>query len=167
MPATSVIFPIPRLASLVADGEHHGAGLIEFIVHGVGKPGEEITTNTILIGRPHVSRVLKAINRLEHLCSKRVCGQRATIEIPKECRPNFGFGVGQYFDVEALQLSANRALASRQGAAAVSPARRASRLRSTSARQASLIEASSLPSRLSTSATTSADRSSGARSSAS
>ena len=117
--------------------------------------------NRILVFGPHQRVDRKSINRLKRFGSKSLGRDRAAIGIPKERLSDFCLCFGQNLDTETRHRTLSRALASAQEAAFTVPARRAACRALISCRHASVIEESSLPSRLSSSATVKAERSSG------
>ena len=119
------------------------------------------TFDFISIFRPHQRIGRKSINYLKCLGSKRVSRNRAAREVPQEGFSDFRLCLGENLDYKAGHRALNLALASVQETALTVPARRAACRARISCRHASAIEESSLPSRLSSSATVKAERSSG------
>lgn len=153
--------PVSWLTALMRDGENcHG--MAQYLVKDrVGKVTKNMTPDRILVFGPHQRVDAKPINRLKRLGSKILGRYRAALEVPKEGLSDFCLCLGQNFDFEAGHRALSRALASAQETALIVPARRAACRALISCRHASVIEESALPSRLSSSATVNAERSSG------
>jgi hypothetical protein len=122
---------------------------------------KNMSPDRILVFGPHQRADAKPINCLKRLGSKSLGSDRAALEVPKECLSDFCLRLGQNFDCELRHRALSLALASTQETALTVPARRAACRPLISCRHASVIEESSLPSRLSSSATVKAERSSG------
>jgi hypothetical protein len=153
--------PVSWLTALVRDSEHCHCTAQNLVEDCVGEVTKNMSPDRILVFGPHQRIDRKSINRLKRFSSKSLGRDRAAIEIPKECLSDFCLCFGQNFDCEARHRALSLALASAQGAALTVPARRAACRALISCRHASVIEESSLPSRLSSSATVNAERSSG------
>lgn len=153
--------PVSWPAALVRNSKHcHGAAL-NFVMDRVRKAVKSVSPDCVRIFRPHQCIDRKSINYLKCLGSKRVSRNRAASEVPKKGFPDFFLCLGKNFDYIAGHKALNRALASSQETALTVPDRSAACRARISCRHASAIEESSLPSRLSISATVNAERSSG------
>lgn len=153
--------PVSWPAALVRDSEHcHGAAL-NLVKDRVGEVAKNMASDRVIVLRPHQRVRTKSVDRFNRFGSKSLGRDRAALEVPKECFSDFRLRLGQNFDREARHSSRSLALASAQETALTVPARRPSWRALTSCRHASVIEESSLPSRLSISATVKAERSSG------
>ena len=152
--------PISWLAALVCDSEHcHGIAL-NLIKDRIGEVTENMSPDRILVFGPHQRIEAKPINCLKCLGSKSAGRNRAALEVPKESLSYFCLNLGQNLDSKAGHRALSLALASAHETALTVPARSAACRALISCRQASVIEESSLPSRLSSSATAKAERSS-------
>jgi len=153
--------PVSWLPALVRDSEHcHG--IASYLVKDrVWKVAENMSSDRILVLRPHLCIDSKSINCLKCLGSKSIGCNRAALEVPEECFSDFCLCFGQNLDSKSGHRALSLALASAQETALTVPTRRAACRALISCRHASVIEGSSLPSRLSSSATVKAERSSG------
>ena len=112
--------------------------------------------------RSHDQRIdTRPINHRKCLGSKSIGRNATALDVPKEGLSDFRLCLRQNLDAKAGHRTLSRALASGQETAVIVPLRRAACRALTSCRHASAIEESSLPSRLSSSATAKAERSSG------
>lgn len=155
--------PVSRLAALVRDSEHCHGIASNLVKDRVGKVTENISPDCILVFGAHQRIDTKPINCPKCLASKSVGRNWAALEVPEECLSDFCLGLGQNLDCKAGHRVLSLALASAQETAFTVPARRAACRDLISCRQASAIEESSLPSRLSSSATVKAARSAAGR----
>lgn len=152
--------PVARFAPLVRNREDGRSLPAYFMEDRVRKMAKDVVPEPVLVLRPHRRVGFEKVDRVEHLGSERVGCNRASLEVPEECASNLCLCLRQDFDDEANHRALSHALASDQGTALTIPARNAVRRSLGSCRQASEIAESSLPSKLSSSATTSAERSS-------
>jgi hypothetical protein len=152
--------PVSWPAALVCNGEHRYGIASNLVKDRVGEVTKNMSPKRILVFGPHQRTGTKLINCFKCLGSKSVGRNRAALEVPKECLPYFCLGLGQNLDFKAGHRALSRALASTQETALTVPARSAAWRALISCRQASVIAESSLPSRLSSSATVKAERSS-------
>lgn len=159
--------PVSWLTALVRDSEHGHSVALNLVMDRVREVAENMSPDCILVFRPHQRIYGKSINRLERFGSKSIRGDRAALEVPEEGLADFCLCVGQNLYYEVGHKALSRALASAQDSALTVPARSAACRALISRRQASVIEESSLPSRLSSSATVKAERSSAGKPSAS
>ena len=157
---TLTIAPVPRSAALVCNGENRYCIALNLVKDRVGKVTKNMSPNCILIFRPHQRIGTELINRFKCLGSKTIGRNRAALEVPKECLSYFCLCLGQNLDFKTGHRALSLALASVQETALTVPARSAAWRALISWRQASVIAESSLPSRLSSSATVKAERSS-------
>ena len=155
--------PVSWLAALVRDSEHCCGIASNFVKDRVGKVTENLSPDRVLVFRPHQCIDTEPINCLSCLGSKSVGRNWAALKVPVEGFPNFCLCLGQNLNSKAGHRALSLALASVQEVAFTVPARRAACRDLISFRQASVIEESSLPSRLSISATVKAERSSAGR----
>ena len=135
----------------------------DFIHDGVWEMPEVIVPGAIVVFGPISGRDSQAIDCVKQFTPKRVCGHWASIEIPEKCFACLCLCVGQYFNFEGIHRELRRCRTSAQGAACTRPARNSVRRRFTSTRHTSESLASSAVSRLSSSATAKAERSSTGR----
>lgn len=159
--------PIPWLTALMRDSKHCHGMAQNLVKDRVGKVAKNMSPERILVFGPHQRIDTKPIDRFKRLGAKRIGCDRAALEVPQKCFSDFCLRLGQNFNCEARHRALSLALASIQETGFTSPARRAACRARTSCRHAWVIEASSLPSRLSSSATVNAERSSGGSSRAS
>ncbi len=152
--------PVSWLTALVRDSEHSHDIALNLVKDRVWKVTENMPPDRILAFRPHHRIDSKLINRLKCLGSKSIRCNRAALEVPEEDLSDFRLRLRQNFDSEANYRAISRAFASAQETALTVPARRAACRALISWRHASVIEESSLPSRLSSSAAVKAERSS-------
>ena len=152
--------PISWLAALVRDSEHCHGIASNLVKDREGKVAENMSPNRILVFGPHQRIDTKSINYLKCLGSKTVRRNRAALEVLKECLSYFRLCLGQNLDSKTGHRAFSLALASTQETALTVPARSAACRALISCRQAYVIAESSLPSRLSSSATVKAERSS-------
>ncbi len=153
-------FPVSWLASLVPYSENCNATVEKFVVNGVGKTRQEVTSYAVLIGRPCVAGFFESVYRCENLAAEGICSNLATRNVPTKSGSNLCLCLRQNFNFKPPHSVASLVRASSQGVATTNPVRSSSRRRRISARHAASIDLSSLPSRLSTNATTKAERSS-------
>lgn len=121
---------------------------------------QDVAAKTIMIFWPHCRVGCQAVNRIRQLGAKRIGSKRAALKIPTECFTRLCLCHRQNNNVKGAHGEPRRALASAHDTARTRPARRSDRRRITSALHASETAAPSVPSRLSSSATTKAERSS-------
>lgn len=159
----SALSPVPRHSPLVADRKHRRDITLKHVVYGVGKVAQEVVPNVVLVGGPPVGRIAECINGFERFAAECTRSKWTSLEIPKKCFADLCLGWRQNFNSKARQSLLSRARASAQGAGLSAPSRSACLRCRSSLRQASDIEASALPSKLSSSATTRADLSSAGR----
>jgi len=152
--------PVSWLTALVRDSEHCHDIALNRVKDRVWKVAEDMSPDRILVFWPHQWIDSKSINCLKCLGPKSIRRNRAALEVPEKGLSDFCLGLGQNLNSEADHRALSRALASAQETALTVPARRAACRALISWRQASVIEESSLPSRLSSSATVKAERSS-------
>lgn len=155
--------PVSRLAALVRDSEHCHGTASNLVEDRVGKVAENMTSDRILVFRPHQCIDTESINCLKCFDSKSVGRNWTALKIPEESFSDFCLSLRQNLDFKAGHRAFSLALASVQETALTVPARRAACRNLISCRQASVIEESPLPSRLSSSATVKAERSSAGR----
>ncbi len=153
--------PVSRLAALVRDSEHCHDAASNLVEDRVGKVTENVSPDRILVFGPHQRIDTKPINYRKCLGSKSIGRNATALDVPKERLSDFRLCLRQNLDAKAGHRTLSRALASDQDTAVIVPLRRAACRALTSCRHASAIEESSLPSRLSSSATAKAERSSG------
>ncbi len=161
------ISPIAGKPAVMRDGQYRDHRFRELVMDCVRESLQDAAMHAVLVARPDARAVGQIVDRFEDLGPKSVGRKLAARSIPPKGFANIGLGLGQDRDGEAGHSESRRALASLQGAGCVVPARSAARRRWISSRQVSEIVGSALPSRLSSSAITRADRSSAARASAS
>lgn len=159
--ADLALAPVFRLTTLVRNGKHRHHVAPNLVEHRVRKVAENMFPDRILVFRPHQCIDSKPIDCLKCLGSKSIGRNRAALEVPEKSLPDFRLGLWQNLDAKPSHRALSLALASAQEIGLTAPARRAACRTLISCRQASVIEESSLPSRLSSNATVKADRSSG------
>jgi hypothetical protein len=141
-----------------------GHVLANDLIHdGVWEVPEVIVPSAIIVFGPIPGCDGQSVDCVKQLTPKRVCGHWASVEIPEECFACLRLCIGQYFNFEAIHRELRRCRTSAQRAACTSPARNSVRRRFTSTRHTSESFASSAVSRLSSSATAKAERSSAGR----
>ena len=155
----STFLPIAWLPTLMRNGQNGYHSGIVFVMDRVGKVPEDVVANSIFVFRPYAGLSREAVDRRENLRSEGLGCEPATFTVPKKSLAKLPLGVRRKRDV-AGHSTFSRALTAAHGTAFTVPACKALRRLRTSSRQASEMEASGLPSRLSSKATTSADRSS-------
>jgi hypothetical protein len=106
-------------------------------------------------------------NGIEHLGAKSIGDELATISVPKKCFSNIVLSSRRNFYVVRTHRAMSRARACAQGAALATPERKSALRRAISLAHASDTADSSSPSRLSSNAISTADRSCGINASAS
>jgi len=153
--------PVSWLSALVSDSKHCRSTAENLVKDRVGKVTKNMSPDPILVFGPHQCVGTKPINRLKRLGAKSIGRDRAAFEVPKKSLSDFCLCLGQNFDYETRPRAFSLALASIQETGLTLPALRAACRALISCRHASVIEESSLPSRLSSSATVKAERSSG------
>jgi hypothetical protein len=146
---------------LVRDSEHCHGIASNLVKDRVRKVTENVSPDCILVFGAHQRTDTKPINGPKGLGSKSIGRNWAALKVPEECLSDFCLSLGQNLDYKASHRVLSLALASVQETAFTVPARRAACRDLISCRQASAIEESSLPSRLSSSATVKAARSAG------
>lgn len=153
--------PVTWPTALVRDGEHRHGIASNFVKDRVWEVAENMSPDRIFFFRPRQCIDSKPINSLKCFGSESVGRNGATLEIPEEGLSDFCLCLGQNLDLKSGHRALSLALASAQETALTAPARRAACRSLISCRHASVIDESSLPSRLSSSATVKAERSSG------
>ncbi len=156
----SAITPISGFPPLVRNCQHEHDIAFDGIENGVRESSKQTMVRAVVILLPLLCRVGQRINAVERFGPKCLSGKRIAFAIPLERTRNFSFCVGKNDDFELTHSARSRALAPDHGTGTMVPSRSPARRLRISARQASEMQASSLPSRLSSNATTSADRSS-------
>jgi hypothetical protein len=162
-PIALALAPVSWLAALVRDSEHCHGIASNLVKDRVRKVTENISPDCILVFGAHQRTDTKPINGPKGLGSKSIGRNWAALKVPEECLSDFCLSLGQNLDYKASHRVLSLALASVQETAFTVPARRAACRDLISCRQASAIEESSLPSRLSSSATVKAARSAAGR----
>ena len=152
--------PVSWLTALVRDSEHCHDIASNLVKDRVREVAENMSPDCILVFRPDQRIDSKPVNRMERLGTESIRRNGAALEVPEESLSDFCLCVRQNLYYEAGHRALSRTLASAQGPALTAPDRRAACRALISSRQASEIEESSLPSRLSSSATVKAERSS-------
>jgi len=152
--------PVIGATVLMCDCKHGCQLPIQVVTHRIRKSIQHVKTNSVFVGRPHVSALGQTVNRVKNLHTKGICSNWAALEIPEECLAELPFGFRQDLDSEPRHIALMRARTSDQGAPCTIPARRSARRRNNSVRQAPATELSSLVSKLSISAAATAERSS-------
>jgi len=152
--------PIPWSPALVSDGHDRHSATVQVVVNGEGEVAKVIETEAVFIHWPRFGVCRKSVNCIEYLQAEGIGRERAPFKVPKEGLSNFVLCLSQKRNFEPSHSELRRAFASVHGAVLAVPARSSSRRARSSRRQASEMEASALPSRLSSNATASADRSS-------
>ncbi len=152
---------------MMRDGQHRDYGPIQLVVNGVRESLQYAAMNTVPVSGPDARAVGQLVDRLEDLGSESIGREQAALAVPQKCFADVDLRLGQDRDEETAHSDSRRPFASIQGAGCEAPARSAARRHMISSRHASEIAGSALLSRLSNSATTSADRSSVARARAS
>ena len=140
--------------------KHCHCSSINLVEDGIREVTKDVTPDLILILRPHQRVGVKAVNPFKCLGSKGIRSNGAALKVPEECLAYLCLCVRQNIDHKQAHRALSLALASAHGPALTAPDRSAARRAVSSCRQASEIAESSLPSRLSSKATTTADRSS-------
>ena len=159
--------PVARFTPMVSNGKNHYRASQHFVEHRVRKPLQYTKSIAIFIGRPAQWRAANVLNHIKHFSAKSICGKCVPLSISKK-------GIG-YVSLRSRSKNNNklahralrRARASAHGTAWATPERRSLLRWRISSAQALTTEASSSPSRLSSSATTTAERSLGSSASAS
>ena len=159
----SASLPIPWLSSLVPHCQYRRDASVEHVMHGVGEVAQDVVPHFVFVGRPHVRGFPEPINGVKRFTAESIRSKRASLEIPKERFANFCLRWRQNLNHKSRHSALSRARASAQGTGLRVPSRSACLRCRSSSRQASEIAASVLPSRLSSSATTRAERSSTGR----
>ena len=131
------------------------------------KAPQHVLPAAVFVNWPAQWRVANLVNSAEDFNEKPTRGQGAPLAIPDKCIADVCFGFRSENNFKVAHKAPRRARASGQGTACVAPERSAFVRRRISSAQALPIVASSSPSRLSSSAMTRAERSSGASANAS
>lgn len=140
---------------------------VQLVHHGEWKATQYQVPHAIFVDWPGVGRLRQAVDRFERFGAKLPRGHRAAFQVPEKGFADFRLRLRQKNDRKATHKALSRPRASAHGVAADDPSFRDCLRRRTSSRHAFEIEASGLPSRLSSSASTNAARSSVGRSKAS
>jgi hypothetical protein len=158
------IFGPPPKVSHGNDGHRM---ILNLVPDGVRKVLQNPAPVSVFVGSSTQRSSAYGINHVKHFCTEGVGRKRVTSAIPKEGVGNVVLGPRREDQIKRGHKAERRARASDQGTAVTAPERSdAFRSRISSAQDFATV-ASSSPSRLSRRARTSADRSSGARVSAS
>jgi hypothetical protein len=167
-PVLSPACPIPRLSLLRCNGENSYQRFHKVVVNRVlDSITQNPETDAVFIFRPHICIGVKIVDLLQHFRPEGIREDRATLKVPKKRLSKLSLRLGKNFDGEPSHKSFIRARASAHGVALVAPDLRRSRRSSNSLRHAWETERSSLPSKLSRRASTTAERSSGSKARAS
>jgi len=121
---------------------------------------QDETAYAIVIDGPRFGRFLQPVYCFEYFCPERIGGERTTLQIPTKCFADLRLSLRQKLNDEPGHNESIRARASAHGTGVAAPDFKACLRRAISSRHASVIEASALPSMLSSSAITRAERSS-------
>ncbi len=132
----------------------------DLVVHGVREMPQDEAAYTLGVDGPRVGRFAKAVYCFEYLGTERIGGDRTALPVPTKCLADLRLGFGQKFNREPRHNESIRARASAHGTGVAVPDFMACLRRPISSRHASVIEASALPSMLSSNAITKAERSS-------
>ena len=160
MPTAPLAFlPVDRASTLVRHREHCNHRGRNLVMDGVGKASKNEVAHPFWVDGPRGGVFSQAVDRREDLRAECIRGDGATFKVPEEGFPDLFFREWKERDLVAHHRAFNRAFESSQGTAWTEPSRRAWRRFRTSSRHASEMEGSELPSKLSSSAATSAERS--------
>lgn len=154
------LLPLPRHSALMSDGEHRRDFCLQQVVHRIGKVAQVVVPHFVFVRRTHVGVLAECVNCSERFIAESIRRNRASLEVSKKRIADLRLGWRQNFNHEARHSALSRARASAQGAAFKVPSRNACLRSRSSLRQASGMAASVLPSKLSSNATTRAERSS-------
>ena len=132
---------------------------INIEVHGVREVPQQKTTGPVFVQLPLGWHLRQRVDGVEGLRTECLCCLITPLPVPIERGSNLCLGFGQKKDLVETHRLASLARAAAQGTATVLPSRSPALRRSISRRQASEMLGSSLPSKLSSKATTRAERS--------
>jgi len=163
----SSLAPIARLAPIVRNGQdrHRIPEYLEH--HRIREMPKHTSARAVFVHAPSGRSISESVNCVQSFNAKCIRRSRAPSSVPLEGLCNVVLGLWRKNDRELTHKAVSRALASAHGTAVVAPERSCSLRSRISFAQAFATVASSSPSRLSSKATTSAERSSGSRESAS
>ncbi len=156
----STLFPIPGPSPLVRNCQHRHGQAVDLVANREREVPQDVVANSIFILWPHARVSCEDIDRIKDFAQKIMRRQWTALVVPKKRFAYLCLGVGLEYNFVARHSKLRRAFASAHGAAFTVPARSSLRRLRISSRHSSEIEESSLPSRLSSSAVTSAERSS-------
>src|ERR1019366_3318312 len=159
--------PVPRSPLVMRHRMNRHRASQHFEPHRIRKPSEHALAVTVVVRGPSQWGVGKAVNRVEYLGPKGVRRGRVPFLVPVKRLSNVVLGSRSQNNGELAHKLVRRARASAQGRAVAARERSSSLRWRISSAHAFVTVASSSPSRLSSSATTNAERSSGSRASAS
>jgi len=160
-------FPWARQTPVVRDRQHSHRFASELVPDGIRKSPKDPFPVAIDIDRMLERLVRDLIDGIEYRLAKGIRDHRIALAIPAQCLPDVRLRRRRKNDDKATHKSWSRARASDHGTACAAPLRSSAfRVRISSA-HAMETDASSTPSRLSSSVRTTAERSSGASASAS
>lgn len=141
--------------------------ILDFVPNRVRKMLQDSVAVSVSVGRSPMRCVTNAFYGFEHFGTKRIRGKRVAVAVPNKRIGNVALCPWGEDQVESFHKAEMRARASAQGTDWAIPARKASFRERISSAQDFATSISASPSKLSRSANTSADRSSGASVSAS
>ncbi len=152
--------PVARVPAMMRDRKDGHRSFDDFVVDGVRKALNHPMPVVVCIRGPAQRRGGNGVDQIEYRSAECVSDVRVSFAVPGERCGNVVLGGCRYDDVEIAHNALRRALASAHGADAAAPERRSALRWRISSAQALATPASSSPSRLSSKATTTAERSS-------
>ena len=154
--------PVARFTPMVRNRKNGDGALDDFIENRVRKPVQDAMPVAFFVGRATQRRSGDGVDGIDHLGAKPVGAEHIALPVPVERCLDVAFGRCRNDELVSLHKALRRVLASDHGDAVAAPERRSALRRRISSAQALAAEAASSPSRLSSSATTMAERSLGA-----
>ena len=152
--------PVAGTPAMMRDGKNGHRSFDNFVVDGIRKAMNDPMPVVICVRGPAQRRGGNGVDHIENRRAECVGDEQVAFAIPGERCGNVVLGGCRYDDVEIVHNALKRALASAHGADAAAPDRRSALRWRISSAQALVTLASSSPSRLSSKATMTAERSS-------
>ena len=140
--------------------QHDSPVLENLAMHRVWEMPQDEAAYAIVVDGPCFGRFLQPVDCFEYFRTECVGSDRAALRVPTKCLADLRFCFRQKFNRKPGHNESIRARASDHGTGVAAPDFKACLRRKISSRHASVIEASALPSMLSSNAITKAERSS-------
>src|SRR5882724_7572671 len=152
---------------MMRNGKNHDRAFQHFVEHRIRKPFQYAVAVSVFIGWSAQWRVANVLNRVKDFSTKSICGKRISLTVPNKGIGDISLRSRSKNDNKLAHRALRRVRASAHDTVWAAPQRRSFLRWRISSAQALAAEASSSPSKLSSSAITTAERSLGSSASAS